>query len=112
MVSQKLPEITIDDFGKIELTVGEIKACRKHPKADRLLVETVDLGNGDIRQIVTGVADHYSAKELVGKKVIVVSNLKEANLRGEKSQGMLLCAENGKDVELLTSTLPVGSKIK
>lgn len=112
VVSQKLPEITIDDFGKIELTVGEIKACRKHPKADRLLVETVDLGNGDIRQIVTGVADHYSAKEMVGKKVIVVSNLKEANLRGEKSQGMLLCAENGKDVELLTSTLPVGSKIK
>lgn len=111
-VEEKLPEITIDDFAKIDLTVGEVKSCHKHPKADRLLVETVDLGNGDVRQIVSGIADHYSPEEMVGKKVIVVSNLKEANLRGEKSQGMLLCAEKGKDVELLTSTLPIGSKVR
>ena len=109
---EKLPEIAIDDFAKIELIVGEVKACRKHPKADRLLVETVDLGNGDVRQIVSGIADYYSPEEMVGKKVIVVSNLKEANLRDEKSQGMLLCAEKGKDVELLSSTLPVGSKVR
>lgn len=112
VVIEKTPEITIDDFAKVELKVGEVLECHKHPKADKLLVEKVDLGNGDIRQIVSGIAAYYKPEEMVGKKVIVVSNLKEANLRGEKSQGMLLCAENGDKVELITSALEKGSKVR
>ncbi|MGN1405323.1 MAG: methionine--tRNA ligase [Erysipelotrichaceae bacterium] len=112
VVIEKTPEITIDDFAKVELKVGEVLECHKHPKADKLLVEKVDLGNGDIRQIVSGIAAYYRPEEMVGKKVIVVSNLKEANLRGEKSQGMLLCAENGDKVELITSALEKGSKVR
>ena len=112
VVIEKTPEITIDDFAKIELKVGEVIECHKHPKADKLLVEKVDLGNGDIRQIVSGIAAYYKPEEMLGKKVVVVSNLKEANLRGEKSQGMLLCAEKGDRVELITSTLEKGSKVR
>ena len=111
-VIEKTPEITIDDFAKIELKVGEVIECHKHPKADKLLVEKVDLGSGDIRQIVSGIAAYYKPEEMIGKKVVVVSNLKEANLRGEKSQGMLLCAEKGDKVELITSTLEKGSKVR
>ena len=111
-VVEKTPEITIDDFAKIELKVGEVIECHKHPKADKLLVEKVDLGSGDIRQIVSGIAAYYKPEEMIGKKVVVVSNLKEANLRGEKSQGMLLCAEKGNKVELITSTLEKGSKVR
>ena len=111
-VVEKTPEITIDDFAKIELKVGEVIECHKHPKADKLLVEKVDLGSGDIRQIVSGIAAYYKPEEMIGKKVVVVSNLKEANLRGEKSQGMLLCAEKGDKVELITSTLENGSKVR
>ena len=111
-VVEKTPEITIDDFAKIELKVGEVIECHKHPKADKLLVEKVDLGSGDIRQIVSGIAAYYKPEEMIGKKVVVVSNLKEANLRGEKSQGMLLCAEKGDKVELITSTLEKGSKVR
>ena len=111
-VVEKTPEIPIDDFAKIELKVGEVIECHKHPKADKLLVEKVDLGSGDIRQIVSGIAAYYKPEEMIGKKVVVVSNLKEANLRGEKSQGMLLCAEKGDKVELITSTLEKGSKVR
>ena len=103
---------SVYDFAKIEIKVGEVIECHKHPKADKLLVEKVDLGSGDIRQIVSGIAAYYKPEEMIGKKVVVVSNLKEANLRGEKSQGMLLCAEKGDKVELITSTLEKGSKVR
>ena len=107
-----ISQITFDDFSKIELVVGEVKESKKHPKADRLLVSKVDLGNNDVRQIVSGIAGHIKPEEFVGKKVIVVKNLKPANLRGEVSEGMILCGENGKEIEIITSSLPVGSKVR
>lgn len=97
-------EITFEDFNKVELKVGEITACEKHPKADRLLVEKIDLGNGDVRQIVSGIAAHYEPSNLIGRKVIVVTNLKPAKLRGVESQGMILCAADGKDLDIITLT--------
>lgn len=94
-------EITIDDFAKVEMKVGTILSCKKHPKADKLLIEQVDLGNGDVRQIVSGIAQSYAPEELIGKKVIVVSNLKPAVLRKEESQGMILCSVDKDSVKIV-----------
>lgn len=92
-------EIAIEDFEKIELVVGQIIEARKHPKADKLLVFKVDIGT-EIRQIVSGIAKYYSPETLIGKKVVVVKNLKPIILRGEESKGMLLCASNLNDSKL------------
>ena len=104
------PEITIDDFAKVELVVGEIKKCEKHPKADRLLVSQIDIG-GEVRQIVSGIADSYSPEDMPGKKVIVVKNLKSAKLRGVESQGMILAGGTKKSIKVLETDLPAGTKI-
>ncbi|MCR5349676.1 MAG: methionine--tRNA ligase [Acholeplasmatales bacterium] len=93
------PEITIDDFDKLDLVVGQIKEASNHPKADKLLVFKVDIGT-EVRQIVSGIAKFYKPEELVGKKVIVVKNLKPIKLRGIDSCGMLLCASDEKDTYL------------
>ena len=85
--------ITYDEFQKLDLVVGKILECKKHPNADKLLISQVDIGS-ETRQIISGIAKYYKPEELVGKKVIVVRNLKEANLRGEKSSGMILCASD------------------
>lgn len=91
-------EITIDDFDKVEMRVGKIIKCEKHPKADRLLVSQVKLGSEE-RQIVSGIAKWYKPEEMVGKSVIVVCNLKPVKLRGILSQGMILAAgDNGDDL--------------
>lgn len=105
-------EITIDDFTKIELKVGTIIAAEKHPKADRLLVEQIDLGT-ETRQIVSGIAKTFEPKDVIGKKVVVVSNLKLVKLRGVESQGMILCASNDKDLDIVTilKDLPNGTKV-
>ena len=108
---EHLPEISIDDFAKVELTVGQVLESKKHEKADKLLVSKIDIG-GEVRQIVSGIANVIKPEEFVGKKVIVITNLKPAKIRGEESQGMILCAENGDEVEIMTSTLPVGSKLR
>jgi methionyl-tRNA synthetase len=99
------PEITIDDFDKLDLVVGEIVEAKKHPKADKLLVFKVNIGS-EVRQIVSGIAKFYNPDELVGKKVVVVKNLKPITLRGETSHGMLMCAfdKDDKDLELLNVT--------
>ena len=89
-------EITIDDLDKVELRVGKILSCEKHPKADRLLVSQVKLGS-ETRQIVSGIAKWYKPEEMVGKDVIVVCNLKPVKLRGVESQGMILAAGNDGD---------------
>lgn len=109
---QKTSEITIDDFTKIELKVGTIIKAEKHPKADRLLVEQIDLG-GETRQIVSGIAKTYQPEDVIGKKVVVVSNLKPVKLRGVESQGMILCASNEKDLDIVTllKDLPNGTKV-
>ena len=93
------PEITIDDFEKLDLVVGEILEASKHPKADKLLVFKVNIGT-EVRQIVSGIAKFYKPEELVGKKVIVVKNLKPITLRGVESKGMLLCGSDEKDTYL------------
>lgn len=92
--------ISIDDFDKIDLCVGQILEAKKHPKADKLLVFKVDLGT-EVRQIVSGIASYYEPEKLIGKKVCVVKNLKPIKLRGEDSFGMLLCASNDESLELL-----------
>lgn len=106
------PEISIEDFDKIELVVGEVKECEKHPSADKLLVFKVDLGNGEIRQIVSGIAKWYKEPaKLVGRKVAVVANLKPVKLRGVESQGMLLSEDFDGNVSLVLPNLEVGAKI-
>ena len=88
--------ITIDELDKVELRVGKILSCEKHPKADRLLVSQVKVGP-ETRQIVSGIAKWYKPEEMVGKEVIVVCNLKPVKLRGVESQGMILAAGNDGD---------------
>lgn len=97
---KKVDEITIDDFNKVSLVVGKIIEANKHPKADKLLVFKVDI-KFEVRQIVSGIAAYYDPKDLVGKKVIVVKNLKPITLRGVESCGMLLCASNKDKLELI-----------
>ncbi|MFR6486820.1 MAG: methionine--tRNA ligase, partial [Clostridium sp.] len=94
-------QIGIEDFTKVELKVGTILSAEKHPKADRLLVEQIDLGE-ETRQIVSGIAANFTPEDVVGKKVIVVTNLKPVKLRGVESQGMILCASNQDDLDIVT----------
>lgn len=105
-----LPEISIDDFAKMEMVVGEVLESKKHEKADKLLVSKVDIG-GEVRQIVSGIAEHVDPNEFVGKKVVVLANLKPVKIRGVESQGMIICAENEGKIEVVTSSLPTGSKL-
>lgn len=107
---EHLPEISIDDFAKMEMVVGEVLESKKHEKADKLLVSKVDIG-GEVRQIVSGIAEHVDSKEFVGKKVVVLANLKPVKIRGVESQGMIICAENEGKIEVITSSLPAGSKL-
>ncbi|MBR0599119.1 methionine--tRNA ligase [Sinanaerobacter chloroacetimidivorans] len=104
------PEITIEDFEKIDLKVGEILECKKHPKADKLLVSQVKIGT-DTRQIVSGVAKYYTPEEMKGKKVIVVANLKPISLRGEESKGMILFADNGEKLAFVTTDAENGNSV-
>ncbi len=111
--AEKKPEITIDDFDKVQLRIGEIIKCEEVPKSKKLLCSQVKMGS-EIRQIVSGIKQYYSAEEMVGKKVVVVANLKPAKLAGILSEGMLLCAENDKgEYVLLTaeSDVPNGAEV-
>ena len=104
--------ITIEDFKKVELVVGTVEECKKHPDADKLLVSKINLGK-ETRQIVSGIADYYSPEEFVGKKVIVVANLKPAKLRGVESQGMVLAGETKDLLEVINvENLPNGTKVR
>ncbi len=104
--------ITIDDFDKVKIKVGEILACERVEKADKLLKSQVKIGD-EVRTIVSGIAKYYSPEEMVGKRVLVVTNLAPRKLRGIESSGMILCAENGEDLCLATieKDLPSGSEI-
>ena len=86
-------EITIDDFAKVELKVGEVIACERVPKSSKLLHETIRVG-GEVRSVVSGIAKWYTPEEMVGKKVVLVTNLKPVKLCGVLSEGMVLCAED------------------
>ena len=87
-------EITIEDFGRVELRVGTIREATPHPNADRLLVLKVDLGEDAPRQLVAGIREAYDVRSLPGQQVVVVANLKPAMLRGVESRGMLLAASD------------------
>jgi len=109
---EKIPEISIDDFTKVSLKVGEIIACKHHENADKLLVSTVKIGE-ESRQIVSGIAKNYDPQDLIGKKVVVVTNLKPVKIRGVSSFGMLLCASNKDQLELIEiKNLESGAIIK
>ena len=87
------PEITYDDFSKLQFQVGEIIACEEVKKSKKLLCSQVKIGS-QVKQIVSGIKGHYTPDQMVGKKVMVVVNLKPAKLAGVVSEGMLLCAED------------------
>ena len=109
---EKKEQISIDDFAKTNLIVGEILECKKHENAEKLLVSQVKMGSVT-RQIVSGIAAHYKPEELVGKKVIVVENLKPVKIRGVESFGMLLCASNEDKLELIEiKNIPSGAVIR
>ncbi|MCM3612640.1 methionine--tRNA ligase [Planococcus sp. MERTA32b] len=109
----EVPEITIDDFAKVDLRAATVTACEPVPKTSKLLKLQLDLGY-EQRQVVSGIAEHYKPEELVGKKVVVVANLKPVKLRGELSQGMILAGEKDGFLTLasVAEKLPNGAKIK
>ena len=107
------PEITFEDFGKMQFQVGEIIACEEVKKSKKLLCSQVKIGS-QVKQIVSGIKAHYSAEEMVGKKVMVLVNLKPAKLAGVLSEGMLLCAEDAEgNLALMTpeKEMPSGAEI-
>lgn len=108
-------EIDLGEFKRIELKVGKILEVKEHPNANKLLVLTVDLGEGKNRIIVAGLRNYYKAEELEGKKAIFVTNLKPAILRGVESNGMILATvtENHEQVKILLvdGDVPTGTKI-
>ena len=96
--------VTIDDFDKIKLKIAKVTNCENHPKADRLLVLTLKIGE-ETRQVVSGIKQWYTAEGLIGKKVVVITNLKPVKLRGIESKGMVLAAEDSEGNLSLLSTL-------
>ena len=106
-------EITIEDFAKIDLRVALVKQCTKAEKSDKLLVLQLQVGK-DTKQVVSGLAQYYTPDQLAGKYVVLVNNLKPAKLRGILSEGMILCADNGKDVVFVTPEKQTdsGSKVR
>ncbi len=104
------PEIAFEDFDKIDLRVGTIMKAEKHPNADNLLIFKVRVGTEE-RQVISGVAGHYKPEEMLGKKVILVANLKPRQLRGEESNGMLLFARDGKALKVVTTDAADGSTV-
>ena len=107
------PEITFDDFGAMQFQVGEIIACEEVKKSRKLLCSQVKIGS-EVKQIVSGIKGHYSAEEMVGKKVMVLVNLKPAKLAGVLSEGMLLCAEDAEgNLALMVpeKDMPAGAEI-
>jgi methionyl-tRNA synthetase len=105
--------VSFDDFQKLELRVAEIKEVHNHPDADKLYVLKVDAG-GEERQLVAGLRPYMTADKLLGKKVVIVANLEPAQLRGVESQGMLLAAQDGDHVTILTpdEDVPPGSVVR
>jgi methionyl-tRNA synthetase len=108
--------IDITDFAKVELRVGEVLTAERIPKADKLLLITVDIGEEKPRQILAGIAQYYEPEKLVGRKIVVVANLKPRKMRGYESQGMLLAASVGEEGKPVIATfaedVPNGARLK
>jgi len=110
---EPLPEITFDDFQKVEMTVVKVLACEKVKKSEKLLKFTLDDGTGTPRQILSGIAKYYQPEELVGKTLVAVTNLAPRKMMGQLSCGMLLSAERGEKLNLvmLDDGVQVGSRL-
>jgi methionyl-tRNA synthetase len=108
-------KITIDEFAKVELRVGVVKSAEKIQGADKLLKVMVDIGD-EVRQVLAGIAMAYAPEQLVGRKVVVVTNLAPRKMRGQESNGMLLAASDGADGKPVLVTfaeeIPAGAKVK
>jgi methionyl-tRNA synthetase len=108
--------IDITDFTRVDLRVGEVLTAERIPKADKLLLLTVDIGEEKPRQILAGIAQFYSPEQLLGRKIAVVANLKPRKLRGYESQGMLLAASVGEEgkpvIATFTEDVPNGARLK
>ena len=110
---EEKPEITFDDFMKMQFQVGEIISCQAVEKSKKLLCSQVRVGS-EVKQLVSGIRKYYSPEEMVGKKVMVLVNLKPAKLAGVLSEGMLLCAEDAEgNLALMTpeKPMPAGAEI-
>ena len=105
--------ITIEDFLKLDLRVGRIVEVQDHPNADKLYVLKVDMGD-EVRQLVGGLKAHYTKEELLNKVIVVVANLQPKKLRGIESQGMLLAADDGQTVAILSpdKEVKLGARIR
>jgi methionyl-tRNA synthetase len=114
-VTEEKTYITIDEFAKMDLRIAEVIGCEKMEKTDKLLILKLKVGE-DERTVVSGIAQHYSPEELIGKKVVVVANLKPTKLRGVMSEGMILAASDeghqNLEVLMLQSDLPSGNRVK
>jgi methionyl-tRNA synthetase len=108
--------IEIADFAKVDLRVGEVVTAERVPKSDKLLRFTIDLGEAEPRQVLAGIAEHYEPEKMIGRKVVVVANLKPRKLRGFESQGMILAASVGDDgrpvIATFTEDVPNGARLK
>ena len=103
------PQISFKDFTKLDLRVATVTAAEPHPNADKLIKIQLDDGSGTPRQVCAGIKAWYEPQNLVGRQVVIVANLEPRKLRGEMSQGMVLCATSGQaeDVVLLSLDRPV-----
>jgi len=105
--------ISYREFQQLDLRVAKVVSVEGHPNADKLYVMKVDVGGGEIKQMIAGLKGHYTPEELAGKSIVVVNNLEPARLRGLESQGMLLAAQDGEKVIVLVpeSEATPGSKV-
>ncbi len=112
--SEKRPEeVSIEDFEKLDLRVGKVISCERHPDASKLYILKVDLGEEKPRQIVSGLASSYTPGQVMGKTIVVISNLKPAVIRGVESRGMLLAGKNDKEIAMVeVNGLQPGTKIQ
>ncbi|HEY0728139.1 MAG TPA: methionine--tRNA ligase subunit beta, partial [Pyrinomonadaceae bacterium] len=108
--------IEIDDFAKVDLRVGQVLSAERLPKSDKLLLLKIDLGEEQPRQVLAGIAQYYEPEKLVGRKVVVVANLKPRKLRGYESQGMVVAASYGEEgrpvIATFTEDVPNGARLK
>lgn len=107
------PAVTFDEFKKMDLRIGKIVSVEDHTNANKLYVIKVDIGGGEIRQVVAGIKPFYAKEALVGRSVVVICNLQTAVIRGVESRGMILAASGAGTVVTLTldKELPAGSKV-
>ena len=109
-----MKEIKFEDWQKLDLRIGEIKEAKDHPNADKLLVLKVDIGN-EIRTVVAGIKKFYSKEDLIGRKIVLFTNLDQKELRGIKSEGMILAAEGSDEKIVLLAPekdIDIGAKIR